>query len=93
MFRACVRSPTWSSASRQALNTLARSEGERAINVLAQALRQDPEPKVRINAIRALGRLGGDWARRSLERAARDLDPAISLAAEQALAAWPEDSD
>lgn len=72
----------------QALNALARSEGERAIDVLAQALRQDPEPKVRINAIRALGRLGGDWARRTLERAARDLDPAISLAAERALAAW-----
>jgi hypothetical protein len=74
----------------QALNTLARSEGERAINVLAQALRQDPEPKVRINAIRALGRLGGARARRILEHAASDLDLATSLAAEQALTAWPE---
>jgi HEAT repeat protein len=72
----------------QALNALARSDGERAINVLAQALHRDREPKVRINAIRALGRLGGDRARRILEHAARDLDPAISLAAERALPAW-----
>ena len=52
-----------------------------------------PEPKVRINAIRALGRLGGARARRTLERAARDLDSAISLAAERALAAWPHSDD
>ena len=74
----------------QALNALAASRGERAINVIAAALRQESEPKVRMSAIRALGRVGGDWARRSLERAARDADPDISLAAEQALAAWPE---
>jgi HEAT repeats/HEAT repeat len=73
----------------QALNALASSRGERAVNVVAQALRQDPEPKVRLSAIRALGRVGGDWARRYLEAAARDRDPEISLAAEQALAAWP----
>jgi HEAT repeats len=75
----------------QALNALASSRGDRAINVLAQALRQDPEPRVRMNAIRALGRIGGDWARRYLEGAARDLDPEVSLAAEQALADRPED--
>lgn len=75
----------------QALNALASSRGERSLNVLGQALRQDPDPKVRISALRALDRVGGDWARRSLERAARDGDPAISLAAEQALAAWPKD--
>ena len=74
----------------QALNALAASRGERAINVIAAALRQDSEPKVRMSAIRALGRVGGDWARHSLERAARDADPDISLAAEQALAAWPQ---
>jgi bilin biosynthesis protein len=74
----------------QALNALASSSGERAVNVLGQALRDDPEPKVRIGAVRALGRVGGDRARRSLEHAARDLDLATSLAAEQALAAWPE---
>jgi hypothetical protein len=74
----------------QALNALAASSRDRSVNVLAQALRQDPEPRVRAAAIRALGRLGGDWSRRILERAARDLDPATSLAAEQALAAWPE---
>jgi hypothetical protein len=44
-----------------------------------------------MNAIRALGRVGGDSARHALERATRDVDPEISLAAEQALAAWPED--
>ena len=73
----------------QALNALAHSSGDRSVNVLAQALRQDPELEVRMSAIRALGRVGGDRARRSLERAARDPDPAIGLAAEQALAAWP----
>lgn len=46
-----------------------------------------------MSAIRALGRMGGDWARRSLERAARDADPDISLAAERALAAWAHSSD
>jgi hypothetical protein len=75
----------------QALDALASSEGDRAINVLAQSLRQDPEPGVRVNAIRALGRVGGDWARRYLEGAARDLDPEVGPAAEQALADWPED--
>lgn len=75
---------------RQALNALASSRGERAVNILAAALYQDPESKVRVSAIRALGRVGGDWARRYLERAVMDLDPEIGLAAEQALAAWPE---
>jgi len=74
----------------QALNALASSRGERAVNVIGQALRQDPEPKVRTGAIRALGQVGGDWARRYLERAVINLDPEIRLAAEQALAAWPE---
>lgn len=74
----------------QALNALASSRGERAVNVIGQALREDPEPKVRMSAIRALGRVGGDWARRSLERAARDPDPAISTAAEEALADWSD---
>ena len=74
----------------QALNALASSSGERAVNVLGQALRHDPEPRVRISAIRALGRVGGAWARRALERATRDFDPEISLAAERALAARPE---
>ena len=74
----------------QALTALAASRGERAVNVIGQALRQDPEPEVRMSAIRALGRVGGDWGRRYVERAAMDPDPEISLAAEQALAAWPE---
>ncbi|HZA66333.1 MAG TPA: HEAT repeat domain-containing protein [Geminicoccaceae bacterium] len=73
----------------QALNALAASRAERSVNVLARALRQDPEPAVRMSAVRALRRVGGDWARRALERAARDSDPEISLAAEQALAPWP----
>jgi hypothetical protein len=75
----------------QALNALATSRGDRAINVLAQALRQDPEPRVRMSSIRALRRVGGSWARRYLEGATRDFDPEIGLAAEQALADWPED--
>ena len=74
----------------QALNALAASAGDRSVNVIGQALRQDAEPEVRMAAIRALGRVGGDWARRYLERAVTDLDPEIGLAAEQALAAWPE---
>jgi hypothetical protein len=74
----------------QALNALASSAGERSINLLAQALRQDPEPAIRVTAVRALGRVGGDWARRSLERAARDPDPVISTAAEEALAVWSD---
>jgi hypothetical protein len=72
----------------QALNALASSSGERAVNVLGQALRQDPEPDVRLAAIRVLGRVGGDWARGALERATRDPDREISLAAERALATW-----
>jgi len=68
----------------QALNALATSAGERSINVLGRALRDDPEPEVRMGAISALQRVGGDWA-------SRDLDPEISAAAEQALAAWPEE--
>jgi hypothetical protein len=75
----------------QALNALASSRGNRSINILGQALRQDREPDVRLVAIEALGRVGGERARRALARA-RDLDPAISLAAEETLAAWPDDS-
>jgi HEAT repeat protein len=77
----------------QALNALASSRAERAVNVVAQALRQDPEPKVRLTAIHALGRVGGDLARRYLERAVLDLDREISFAAEQALASWPQHPD
>jgi HEAT repeats len=73
----------------QALNALAASRGERALNVLGQALGHDPDPEVRVSAVQALGRVGGDRARRTLQRAARDPDPAVSSAAEQALAAWP----
>ena len=43
-----------------------------------------------MSALRVLGRVGGDWARRALEHATRDADPEISLAAERALGAWPE---
>jgi HEAT repeat protein len=75
----------------QALNALASSRRERAVNVIAEALHDDPEPRVRMSAIRALGRVGGDWARRSLQRATRDPDLEIGLAAEQALAAWHQD--
>jgi len=46
-----------------------------------------------MSAIRALGRVGGDRARRSLEHAAEGPDPKIRTAAEEALAAWPENSD
>ena len=74
----------------QALNALAASQGERALNLVAQALRQDPEPEVRLTALRAFGRRGGDRARRYLERALMDLDPALGRAAEQVLAAWPD---
>jgi len=77
----------------QALNALATSAGERSVNVLGRALRQDPEPEVRMATIRALQRVGGDWGRRYVERAAADLDPEIGAAAEQALASWPETSD
>ena len=77
----------------QALNALASSSGERAVNVLGQALSQDPEPEVRMTAIRALGRVGGDWAHIALERATRDRDREISLAAEQALATWRDSRD
>jgi hypothetical protein len=40
-----------------------------------------------------LGRLGGDRARRILEHAARDRDPEIGLAPEEALAGWPDGPD
>ncbi len=77
----------------QALNALATSDGERSVNLLGQALRDDGDPEVRKAAISALQRVGGDWARRPLERAARDPDPSIRTAAEQALEAWPESPD
>lgn len=43
-----------------------------------------------MRAIRALGRVGGDWARRALERFARDRNLEISLAVEQSLAGWSD---
>lgn len=75
----------------QALNALAASAGERSVNILGRALRPDFEPKVRMTALRALGRVGGDSARHALKRATRDVDPEISLAAEEALAAGPSE--
>jgi len=70
----------------EAIDALASSRGERAVDVVARALRDDLEPNVRMSPIRALGRAGCDWARGHLRRATRDLDPEISLAAEEALA-------
>lgn len=77
----------------QALNALASSQGDRSVNILGRALRQDSEAQVRRAAIRALQRVGGSWARRYVEQAARDPDPELGLAAEQALAIWPQTAD
>ena len=47
----------------QALNAPATTDGERSVNLLGQALRDDADPEVRKAAISALQRVGGDWAR------------------------------
>jgi HEAT repeat protein len=72
---------------------MAISLHQRSINLLGQALRDDADPEVRKAAISALQRVGCERARRALERAARDPDPSISQAAEQALQDWPESPD
>jgi hypothetical protein len=54
--------------------------------VLARALREDSDPDVREAALRALGRVGGDWVRSYLKRAAPTLDPELRGIAEEALA-------
>jgi HEAT repeat protein len=79
----------------QALNALAASAARldaadrRAAHVLGQALRHDPEPQVRLTAIRGLGRVGGVRARVYLQHATLDLDPDVATAAAEALASWP----
>lgn len=77
----------------QALNALAASHGVRATTGLGRALREDFDLQVRLTAVRGLQRVGGTSARSHLEQAVLDLDPAVSRAAEVALASWPEGAE
>jgi HEAT repeat protein len=72
-------------------SSAARSDvaDQRGAHVLGQALRHDPEPQVRLTAIRGLGKVGGVRARVYLQHATVDLDPHVATAAAEALASWP----
>ena len=67
-----------------ALRALA-SGGEKPVNLLAQAIKNDIETSVRVAAITMLGRRDGELARAILESARNDPDPQIRDAVEQAL--------
>jgi HEAT repeat protein len=75
----------------QAINALAASPAAaRRTSALARALRDDPEPDVQRNALLALQRVGGEWARAYLERTAPRLDPELRMLAERALRTWAQ---
>ncbi len=89
--------PDWSETVRQELhnnNPAMRYEAARACGELeAKAavpeltrLVSDPDREVQFAAVGALGQIGGEKAKRVLERCARSADEAMRLAAEDALA-------
>jgi epoxyqueuosine reductase len=67
---------------------LGNTGNREAVPVLARAMESEPEPLIRSHAAWALGALGGDNARRSLERARkRDCDSAVAAEINLALEA------
>jgi epoxyqueuosine reductase len=65
--------------------TSAGNSGDTSLVADLAPLLDDPAAAVRAHAAGALGRLGGDAARRALERARRDDDASVRFEAEQAL--------
>jgi hypothetical protein len=93
----CSADPAWSETVREELhnsNPAMRYEAARACGELeAKAavpeligLVSDPDREVQFAAVAALGQIGGQKAKRVLERCARSPDEAMRLAAEDALA-------
>jgi epoxyqueuosine reductase len=71
---------------RNAAVALGNTGNPDAAGVLAQSLRVEPEPLVRMHVAWALGRIGSDFCRRSLQAAAaRERDSAVSAEIERAL--------
>jgi epoxyqueuosine reductase len=71
---------------RNAAVALGNTGNPDAAGVLAQSLRVEPEPLVRMHVAWALGRIGSDFCRRSLHAAAaRERDSAVSAEIERAL--------
>jgi epoxyqueuosine reductase len=71
--------------ARNAAVLLGNAGDREAVAPLARALEDDPEPLVRTHAAWALGRLGGQAARASLERACGDEAEEVRSEAEQSL--------
>jgi hypothetical protein len=70
----------------EALRALRRAQGEAATSSLANALRGDPDWRVRSTAAHLLAGSSSDEARRALEAAATDADASVRRAAAIALA-------
>jgi epoxyqueuosine reductase len=71
---------------RNAVIALGNSKSEAAVKPLARLLENDPRPVIRIHAAWALGRIGSQKARFSLEKSFKyDQDPDVKKEAKQAL--------
>lgn len=70
----------------EALRTLRRAQGDAATSSIVNALRADPDSRVRSTAAFLLTGLRSDEARRALETAASDADASVRRAAAIALA-------
>ena len=71
----------------QAAHALRRSQGAAAVPLLEQVAANDPDPRVRLVALRALSFLPGAASARALRRASRDADASVRQEAMRRLGA------
>jgi HEAT repeat protein len=71
----------------QAAHALRRSQGGAAVPLLEQVAANDPDPKVRLAALRSLSFLPGGASARALQHASRDADASVRQEAIRRLSA------
>ncbi len=73
---------------RQVVEGLGQVGSELATQILGQALLGDPNPEIRLEAVRALAKLGGEISQAFVTAAANDSDKRVKRSARQTLQKW-----